>query len=70
MIPMPVFEWILLLFFAAAVLANVAERLAVPYSSPCGFAFLPSLRRSKLSRSCFGFVCSFELQQRHWFASG
>ena len=43
---MPMFEWILLLLFAAVVLTNVAERLAVPYPSPlaiagAGFAFLP-----------------------------
>jgi hypothetical protein len=40
------FEWILLLLFAAAVLTNVAERLAVPYPfllaiAGVGLAFLP-----------------------------
>jgi monovalent cation/hydrogen antiporter len=43
---MPLFEWILLLLFAAVVLTNVAERLAVPYPSllaiaGAGFAFVP-----------------------------
>src|SRR5271163_4472569 len=44
--PMLMFEWILLLLFAAVVLTNLAERLAVPYPSllalaGAGLAFLP-----------------------------
>jgi monovalent cation/hydrogen antiporter len=40
------FEWILLLLFAAVVLTNLAQRLAVPYPSllaiaGTGLAFLP-----------------------------
>ena len=43
---MLMFEWILLLLFAAVVLTNLAERLAVPYPSllaiaGAGLAFLP-----------------------------
>jgi len=43
---MLLFEWILLLLFAAVVLANLAERLAVPYPSLLAIAgaclaFLP-----------------------------
>src|SRR6201988_4815810 len=44
--PMLMFEWILVLLLAAVILANLAERLAVPYPSPLsiaggGLAFLP-----------------------------
>jgi monovalent cation/hydrogen antiporter len=44
--PMLMFEWILSLLFAAVVLTNLAERLAVPYPSllalaGAGLAFLP-----------------------------
>ena len=43
---MLLFEWILLLLFAAVVLANLADRLAVPYPSLLAIAgaclaFLP-----------------------------
>jgi hypothetical protein len=43
---MPLFEWILLLLFAAVVLTNLAERLGVPYPSLLAIAgaclaFLP-----------------------------
>ena len=44
--PMLMLEWVLLLLFAAVVLTNLAERLAVPYPSllaiaGAGLAFLP-----------------------------
>lgn len=43
---MLLFEWILVLLLAAVILANLAERLAVPYPSllaiaGAGLAFLP-----------------------------
>ena len=43
---MLMFEWILVLLLAAVILANLAERLAVPYPSllaiaGAGLAFLP-----------------------------
>src|SRR5436190_11201036 len=43
---MPMFEWIVLLLFAAVVLTNLAQRLALPYPSllaiaGAGLAFLP-----------------------------
>jgi hypothetical protein len=45
---MLMFEWIVLLLFAAVVLTNLAERLAVPYPSLLAMArlwtCLPALR--------------------------
>ena len=50
---MLMFEWILLLLFAAIVLTTVAQRLAVPYPSllaiaGAGFAFLPFAPRIQI----------------------
>jgi hypothetical protein len=53
---MLMFEWILVLLLAAVILANLAERLAVPYPSllaiaGAGLAFLPFARRSESNLS-------------------
>ena len=46
---MLMFEWILLLLFAAVVLTNLAERLAVPYPSLLAIAgHVKTLRSQKL----------------------
>ena len=53
---MLMFEWILVLLLAAVILANLAERLAVPYPSllaiaGAGLAFLPFAPESELNLS-------------------